>query len=590
MSLYSLLEKTALQQQPAAEASPPIPATHAASAPPQEPTGPTVGLIRPGFSPKPHQVKATKKLIENKGKIIFAHGTGTGKTFSSIYGFETLRSQGTAKKAVVIVPAGLRDNFLKGGVVKFTTAKGTVAAQPDKVDPASDYNIVSYETFRQDPAGIMQRAGADTLIVDEMHKVRNEGASTYAALAEGRQYAKNFIGLSASPINNRPEELAPLLALSENNPSLTRGEFRARFTKTVGSTKTFTGTERPLAGIKDPAAFAKAVYPKIDYIHTEDMVGSEMPKKKVTNVYVPMSSSQYRLYQLALNELGPVSEYITRRDSNISVGNDDRIFTQIGRARQLANAIHTGRRDMTPEQSAAATPKVRQIINDTKQHLAERPDNAVVLYSNLVHGGVDVLSAGLNKAGIDHALFIGKGTEVGDSTVTETTRQAGVEEFKAGKKKVIVISGAGAEGLDLKNASAFYALDGHFNPERVLQAEARARRLGGLAERPPEERVVDVRRYQSVIPDAARPGFLGKALGYSAPRTTDEWMYDVAAKKYTTNTQYYDVMRKPYKYIRKETAPNGSVRYVYPHEMKQPTFYDKLTNSPDAQYKYELPT
>ena len=584
MSLYSLLEKTAAEQ----VAPAPVPPAAPAAAPPPV-SAERIGAMKAGFNPKPHQVKATKKLLENNGKIIFAHGTGTGKTFSSIYGFETLRSQGKASKAIVIVPAGLRTNFLTGGVTAFTDAKGNIAEQPDKVDPTADYNIVSYETFRQDPQGIMQRSGADTMIVDEVHKVRNEGASTYGALLAGRQFAKNFIGLSASFINNKPEEIAPLLALSENNPSLTRGEFKSRFVKNIGSTQTFTGSERPLVGIRDPAAFAKAVYPKIDYIHVEDMVGAEMPKKKVTNVYVPMSADQYRLYQLALDELGPVSEYITRRDSNISVGNDDRIFTQIGKARQLANAVHTGRNDMTPEQSAQATPKVRHIIADTQKHLAERPDNAVVLYSNLVHGGIDVLSAGLHKAGIEHALFIGKGTEVGDKTVTEGTRQEGVVDFKQGKRRVIVISGAGAEGLDLKNASAFYALDGHFNPERVLQAEARARRMGGLAERPPAERVVDVRRYQSVIPNAARPGMLSGMLGYKAPRTTDEWMYDVAAKKYTTNKQYYDVMRKPNKYIRKETAPNGTIRYVYPEEVKQPTFYDKLTGSPEAQYKYEVP-
>ena len=77
-------------------------------------------------------------------------------------------------------------------------------------------------------------------------------------------------------------------------------------------------------------------------------------------------------------------------------------------------------------------------------------------------------------------------------------------------KRVIVISGAGAEGLDLKNATAFYALDGHFNPERILQAEVGARRLGGQSARPVEQRKVDVRRYQSTVPKSQKLWYFWK--------------------------------------------------------------------------------
>ena len=130
----------------------------------------------------------------------------------------------------------------------------------------------------------------------------------------------------------------------------------------------------------------------------------------------------------------------------------------------------------------------------------------------------------------------------------------------------IVISGAGAEGLDLKNATAFYALDGHFNPERILQAEARARRLGGQSARPVEQRKVDVRRYQSTVPDSEKPGVFGRMVGKKAPQTTDEWMYGVAGQKRTTSKQFYGAMRKPHKYIKKYRTASGEIRYVYPKD------------------------
>ena len=317
-------------------------------------------------------------------------------------------------------------------------------------------------------------------------------------------------------------------------------------------------------GIKDPAGFAMDVVPKIDYFETKDIPGASMPKKVVRNEMIPMSAEQYHLYELALNKLGPVKEYITRRDPNIAVKDADKLFGQIMQARQISNSVAMGRHDVSVAQSAERTPKVRAAIQAAVQHLQEHPDNNVVLYSNLIHGGVDVLDAGLTHAGIPHALFIGAGTELGDGgTVTNVSRAQGVSDFKAGKKRVIVLSGAGAEGLDLKNATAFYALDGHFNPERIMQAEARAVRLGGQAQRPPEQRLVDVRRYQSVVPKSQQPGFFGKLVGRTAPQTTDEWMYNVAGRKFNTSRQFYDVLHTPTKYIRKEPDGRGGIRYVY---------------------------
>lgn len=519
-----------------------------------------------------HQERAVQKLFENKGKVVFAHGMGSGKTLSAIYGFEKMRHAGKAQRALVVVPAGLRENFARSGVEKFTTSdkqivgsgSGADFVRAEDISPDKSYTIVSYDMFRRDPVGIMQRSGADTIIADEFHTTRNDQARVYRAFMAARPLATNFIGITGSLINNAPEEIAKLLNISEGGPPQSPREFKSRFTQTVGLAKGFAGGKKKILGLKNPAEFAMTVSPKIDYFEAGDLKGKSMPEKVVKNEYVPMSREQYHLYELALNRLGPIKEYITRRDPNITVKDANQLFGQLMQARQISNSVAMGRSDVTVEQAAQRTPKVRAAVDATVKHLKERPDNNVVLYSNLIRGGIDVLSAGLKQAGIPHAMFIGVGTEMGDGEkVTSDSRAEGVEDFKAGRRRVIVVSGAGAEGLDLKNATAFYALDGHFNPERIMQAEARAVRLGGQAHRPPAERKVDVRRYQSVVPQSEQPGFLGKMVGRTAPQTTDEWMYGVAGRKFDTNRQFYDVLHNPHKYIRKEPDGKGGVRYVY---------------------------
>jgi superfamily II DNA or RNA helicase len=548
--------------------------------------GNNVPTMKPDFKPMAHQEAAVQKLFDNKGRLILAHQMGSGKTLTSIYGFEKMRQFGKANKAIVVVPAGLRENFARSGVEKATNSSFQVIGsseeknrmsnyvRPDEVDPNKTYTIVSYDQMRRDPVGLMQRTGADTIIADEFHKTRNDRSQVYRSMMQARQYATNFIGVTASLINNRPDEVAKLLNLSEGGPPVSPRDFMNRYTRTVGTAEGFGGSKKRVIGINNPEEFAMKVVPRVDYFETGDIPGAAMPRKDVKNVYVPMSKEQYHLYRLALNKLGPVQEYITRRDPNITLKDADKLFTQLTQARQISNSIAMGRKDVSVDQAAERTPKVRKVLQDTAQHLQDRPDNSVVLYSNLIRGGVDVLSAGLKKAGIPHALFIGAGTELGDGKVTNVSRSQGVEDFKAGKVKVIVLSGAGAEGLDLKNATAFYSLDGHFNPERIMQAEARARRLGGQAHRPPEQRVVDVRRYQSVVPASEQPGVFGKMLGKKTPQTTDEWAYNVAGRKFQTARQFYDVMHKPTKYIRKEyyTRRDGTraIRYTYAQQVSQP--------------------
>ena len=557
----------------------------------KESHGTGIQALKSWFKPYDHQKKAIDKMFSNRGRMILAHEMGLGKTVTAIYGFERLRHEGKATNALVVVPSGLRDNFAKNGVEKFTDSEYQVVGsaketrekanytRPENVKNNKKYTVVSYAMFRRDPVGLMRRAGADTMILDEFHKVRNERASTFKAAMQARQVATNFMGLTASLINNRPSEIATLMTISENQRQMTPAQFRRKFTKTVGFAKGFSGGKKKVRGLKNVPELLQRTVPRIDYADTSQVKGKTMPTKDIKDVQVPMSKDQYRLYQLALKRLGPVAEYITRRDPDVSVKDAEMIFAQISQARQIANSVHTGRKNVSVKRSAEITPKVKRLLDDTVEHLNEKGDNKVVLYSNLVKGGVDVLSAGLRSRGIDHAVFVGKGTDVGGTKVTAISRQKGVQDYKEGKKKVIILSGAGAEGLDLKNSTAFFALDGYFNPQRILQAEARARRLGGQAHRKPEERKVKIRRYQSTVPADARPGIFGKMLGKSTPQTTDEWMYNVAGRKFGVTDRFYKAFREPHKYIRKYRGSDGKMRYIYPKKEKPQSIWRRFFGS-----------
>jgi superfamily II DNA or RNA helicase len=499
--------------------------------------------------------------MQKDGSLLLSHPVGSGKTLTSIAAFEALRAAGKATNALVVTPASLRNNYLENGVNKFTDARGAVFGNAQEIADGTGvsfmspvkgarYHVVSYDMFRKEPAKYIKAANADTLIFDELHKAKNETAKTTEAIKSSRGLYRNFIGMTGSIVSNTPGDIVPLVdAMTNGKHSLgNKSGFENRFVSVTSS------GDRTL---RNPQVLRSLVSPYVHHVDHSDLIHVKVPKKVVENVDVEMSPEQTELYRFYIKKLDPISAIKMQLGaSKLKPTDMNNIFSKIITLRQLANSVHTVDRDITPEESAIRTPKIKKILDDVEQHLNETSDGQAVIHTNLIHGGVDVLTAGLKARGIDHALFIGKG----QPGVTEESRQSGVSDYQAGKKRVIVLSAAGGEGLDLPNTTFMAMTDGHFNPERIGQAEARGIRAGGQAHRPEEKRHVIVRRYRSVLPSktVGRAAEIGSNIvanvspaailqrlqsggpilfnPFTKAETADQWVYRVATGKHGLNT------------------------------------------------------
>lgn len=498
-----------------------------------------------GFRLYGHQAHAIEKLIQNDGKLVMAHGTGSGKSATSIAAHNVLKSLGRGDTSLVIVPTGLRGNFA-GQLKRFSpsstfeiigTAQEKTSTPVDKIKGGKDMYIIGYALFRRHPE-IADIVKPDTLIVDEYHTVRNPAGATYDAIMDARAGVKNFIGLTGSVVNNDPADVAPLVALASGEQFMTKRQFKNRFERRVARVKGFFGGSKYVVGMQNIPQMQKELAPYVDYVSTEDIAVGKMPKKDVQTVEVSMSSDQEKYYKYILGQLNPITAWQIRHNVSVSDSEVNNVFSQIIRARQVSNSLHTIDKKVTPTQSSYLTPKAKKLLDDTVNHLKTTPDGQVVIYSNLVHGGADVVAAGLRNRKIPYGVFIGKGRDLGNLKVTEESRNKAVADFQAGKSKVILLSGAGAEGLDLKNTTMVQMFDGHFNPERILQAEARGRRIGGLMHRKPENRRVQVKRYVSTIEKDIWDKIFGKG-----ETSVDQWVYSTAGRKAKLNTQFFEAMK-----------------------------------------------
>ena len=256
--------------------------------------------------------KFQQRVINNPStSMIFAHEVGSGKTLSSIAKFEKMKEDGKANKALVVTPAGLRHNFGNEGVKKFTDSsyniignKGEkskgVASGPN---PDSDYNIISYEMFRKNPEEILKQTGADTIIADEMHRLRNDNTQALNSFKKTKDQYKNFIGLTGSVVNNGISDIYNLVDLvADGNHRL--GKNRKDFDKTYlarSKSKKYADLReerKPVTGFKFKSILKDDLKKYKDYAGMDDVRPvAKIPEKRLNVQKIPLSKEQTKLYR-----------------------------------------------------------------------------------------------------------------------------------------------------------------------------------------------------------------------------------------------------------------------------------------------------
>ena len=499
--------------------------------------------MRPEVKLNPHQ----QRVVDNPATSqIIAHGVGSGKTVTSIAKFEKMKADGKAKKALVITPAGLRDNYGSKGVGKFTDSKYNIIGNKQErashlygdVDPNADYNILSYEMYRQDPERYLKESGADTVIEDEAHRGKNESSSTTKQLRAARPLYKNHLALTGSLVSNGINDVLPLVDLTTNGQhelGKNKAAFSRKWLKRSSDKKyrNLPAKKIPVVGFNHPRRLAKDLNSVIDYVDYDDIKQlADMPDKKITVQKIPITKEQAKIYKGILKgDKATRKMIIQRRFETLNDKEAAKMFNDMVEMRKVMNSVGSVKPGISLKESSEITPKTKKMLDDLDAHLKANPKNSGILFSHLVNGGVDVMEAGLKNRHIPYGKFIGKGNE----GVTEQTRIDDVNDYNSGKKRVMIISPAGAEGISLNDTTWEGVLDPHYNPEKMNQMEARGVRSGGLKGR--KDRTVQINRYLATMP---------KTFGIFKSRlsTPDEVIYEIAQNKAKSNQKLYDLLKK----------------------------------------------
>ena len=180
----------------------------------------------------PHQLEPAVAVLRGDGcRLLIADEVGLGKTVQACLLIAELRTRGLADRVIVLTPAGLRDQWrdelrgrfhLDATVADFRAVRERVATIPPDVNPWATWPIaiasVDY-VKRPEVLRAVLNVVWDVVIIDEAHRVANDGHRQHAAAALTAR-APYVVLLTATPHSGNTAAFESLYGLGNQSDPL----------------------------------------------------------------------------------------------------------------------------------------------------------------------------------------------------------------------------------------------------------------------------------------------------------------------------------------------------------------------------------
>lgn len=385
-----------------------------------------------------YQKKVVHHLAKNRGLIV-SHQMGSGKTLTAVTFSQCYLKNNPKGTVMIVTPASLLQNF----------KKEILAFGADDKDPR--YKFMTLQTFANQygsgNSSKRSRCAPNTLlIIDEAHNLRTnvtldrsgnvkKGGRSLTAIACASNVDRVVL-LTGTSVYNEPRDIANLAAMVKGEKPLTETEFKAVMTNATAFKKYF----------KCVISFYQPPKSK-DY-----------PTVKEHYVEIPMSPTYYKKYQTI------------EKNARWDPKNPYRFLLGI---RKAANRLGDAKRSGENQ-----CPKCNWLL----KKLGEK--KKTVVYSTFLSYGVKMLQSLLDAKKIPYREITGK--------VSKKKRALSMNDYNSGKVKVLFITKAGGEGLDLKGTRNIILFESLWNRPNEEQVIGRGARYKSHASLPPSQRKVDV--------------------------------------------------------------------------------------------------
>lgn len=405
-------------------------------------------------APHAHQTKIVRAMRENRGLIVY-HKVGSGKTLTAILVSQDFLDRYPWRRVIVVTPAGLLNNFRDEMRKSFKNL-----LYEDR------YEFFSYHAFVnrcKDDESFCGRCAGALLIVDEAHNLRHiyharknrktKNTKEYGVMnrwiTRCAERADKVLLLTGTPVYNHPNDIAALYnMIREPNEKPVRYSYDQQ----------------------DP--FDYGLLDQRVSLYEPPVEAGDYPKRVDHLVPIVMNDDFLRRYEELLENLEPGErpEYLSR------------LFGEETKLEPFFNGVRRGVNNLEDERSAKIQWVVRKILDPATP-------GPILVFSAWLNAGNRIVANILERS-----LFKGKPVRyrVIEGDVPVKDRRGIVSRYNYGRTRVLFLSKAGGEGLDLRNTRTVIIMEESWNRASQEQVIGRAVRYRSHHSLPEDQRRVDV--------------------------------------------------------------------------------------------------
>lgn len=228
-----------------------------------------------------HQLTCAEQVVEGmNGRAILADEVGLGKTIEAGLILKEYMMRGLVKKALILVPASLVNQWALELTQKFYIPVVTTRKRP--IWDQNNIVITSIDTAKRDPhREIILQQKYDFVLVDEAHKLKNHQTKNYQFI---RSLQKKYcLLLTATPIQNKLSDIFNLVSILKPGFLGDYQTFAEKFGKNIKNL--------------DQDIHLKQLVQKVMVRNLRQDTGIDWTKRKVETIQIEFTEAEMQAYQ-----------------------------------------------------------------------------------------------------------------------------------------------------------------------------------------------------------------------------------------------------------------------------------------------------
>ena len=429
--------------------------------------------------------------------VINADDVGLGKTLQAIGTMKHFIDNESYNKILIVCKKSLKKQW-KDEIDKFTDlstntfieyTKSSKSQRNKLYDEIQKHNrcilITNYHTVMNDSAFLMS-LGFEMVIIDEAHCVKARTGVINKAMTEACKPANKVIFLTGTPVMSKPDDLFGIVQIADKkyfgtwkdfNKRYIKEQYQGRFLKTVGYMH--------LDELRD-------MVQNIIVRRTEHEVTLQLPQTIEKSITVTMDSTQKKIQDLINEDRMKISAELEALElKKGKPGVTELMAQKDGISKGLIAALQACANDprlfnlsksgMMKKRYAPLIPKTYK-QSAKMEALIELVDEVLQANQKIIIFSKFERCCRLIKQDLEHALGVNVLLYTGE--INDEERDMNIDTFKNSfDHNIIVLTDAGAEGLNLQVANHVVNFDLPDTPAIKTQRGGRARRAGSMYSR-----------------------------------------------------------------------------------------------------------